>query len=640
MCGIAGVIYANRDRPVDRAMLASMIRTLVHRGPDGEGIHVEAGIGLGVRRLSIIDLETGDQPIASETGDVVVVCNGEIYNHVELRSELEARGHRFRSRSDVETIVHLYEESGAACVERLRGMFGLAVWDRPRRTLLLARDRFGIKPLYYAATGDGLLFASEQKALLASDCVGLDPCMRGFSDLLTKTFVVAPATLFADIRQLEPASVLVYRDGASSISTYWDARFEESPRRQPESRWVEAFREKLEETVRVHLRSDVPVGAWLSPGVDSSSIVALMSKHVSHRIHTATLSFEEPDVDEMRGRRTLLDDGPRDLASRVTTCGPADFERFVEAIWYAEDPTATGLEVPRLLLGEASARDVKVVLTGEGADEILAGYPYYRLDRIMRPLAWLPADVRRLVLLGETLPRRWRRASALWVAPRAIRMPRFLSSIGATNAGALQRSLSPELRSALAPDDAAWDLELPQGFDRWPALSQLQYYDLKVRLPSFVTHTLDRCAMAHSVEARVPFLDHELFELTAQMPPRLKLKGFREKHVLREAVRDLLPTEIVERRKRGLRAPVAQWFRDPLPDFATELLSEGALRRGGWFDPVGVAGLLREHRSGVWNRSAELMVVLAIQVWDALFVSRSLELGASVGRSPCAPSRG
>lgn len=627
MCGITGYAYAISNRPADRDVLRTMTDRLRHRGPDGEGYHTGSGIGLGVRRLSIIDVETGDQPISNEDGSVVVVCDGEIYNYVELRRELQARGHVFRSQSDTEVIVHLYEDLGERCLERLRGMFALAVWDSDAKELLLARDRFGIKPLYYALGGDAIYFGSEQKAILAADVVTKEMDLRGLNDLLTMGFVVAPSTLFAAVRQLSPGSFLLYREGEHSTNTFWDAVFPrhgEEPEERTEEEWATALLEKLDETVRIHLRSDVPVGAWLSPGIDSSAIVALMAKHRTEPIRTMTLGFENPDFDEVRGQRTLADFAEYDLVSRIASCGATDFERFAESIRHAEDPSLTGLEIPRQILAEATSRDVKVVLTGEGSDEILAGYKRFRLDKLLRPLAWLPTSLRRPMLLGDTFPKRWPRASSMLIAPRRIRLPRYASTLGGPSEAGLDHLLSADVKAELARGDVVWDLNLPADFDRWHPLSRLQYYEIKVRLPSLVLHTLDRGSMAHSVEARVPFLDHELFELTAGMPPRLKLRGFREKHVLREAVRLLLPPEIVTRKKRGLSSPIHQWLRGPLPTFAHDLLSDASLRRTGIFEPAGVSRLLDEHRRGRRNWSTELLAVLALQVWDGLFVSGSL----------------
>jgi len=624
MCGIAGIALKEGTRPVDVALLQAMTDRLRHRGPDAEGAFVAAGIGLGSRRLSIIDLETGDQPIANEDGSLVVVCNGEIYNYVELRAELLAAGHEFRTQSDTEVIVHLYEEHGVGCVERLRGMFALALWDSSLRRLFLARDRLGIKPLYYAETARGLTFASEQKAILEADGVPREFSPRGVNDLFTLGFVAAPATLFASVHQLLPATWLLFEDGSVSIHRYWDVKFPSRDEPAPQIReeeWVEALREKLDEVVRLHLRSDVAVGAWLSGGLDSSAIVSLMLRQLGRPIHTASLSFNSPGMDEIRTQRTLLDFPEYDLISRVYVCTARDFTRLPEAMWFSEDPTTSGIEVMRLLTAEASAHDVKVILTGEGADEVFGGYPWFQFDKLLRPLARLPLPVKRMLLLGSLFPKRFPRVSGMFLAGPEMNVDRYRTSVGWGRPAATHRMFSPDLRLRVANAQASgWELELPEAFDRWHPFAQLQYYELNVRLPSFINHTLDRGSMARSVEARVPFLDHELVEFAARIPPSLKMKGLREKHILREAVADLLPREIADRKKRGLRAPTEAWLRGPLPEFAAELFSERSLRRKGYFDPAGVQELLKEHRSGRSDWTYDLLGVLALQLWDEIFV--------------------
>jgi len=624
MCGIAGIALKEGSRPVDAALLQAMTDRLRHRGPDAEGTFSAPGIGLGSRRLSIIDLETGDQPIANEDGSIVVVCNGEIYNYVELRAELLAAGHEFRTQSDTEVIVHLYEEHGVGCVERLRGMFALALWDSSRRRLFLARDRLGIKPLYYAETAQTLYFASEQKALLEADDVPREISPRGVNDLLTLGFVAAPATMFAGIRQLMPGTWLRHEGGSASIHRYWDASFPPRDERAPrvrEDTWVEALGEKLEEVVRLHLRSDVVVGAWLSGGLDSSAIVSLMLRQLGRPVHVASLSFDSPGIDEIRTQRTLLDFPEYDLISRVRVCTAKDFARLPEALWFSEDPSASGIEILRLLAAEESAQDVKVILTGEGADEVFGGYPWFQFDKLLRPLAKLPQPMKRAMMLGSFLPNRYPRIGGMFLATPEMNAERYRVTVGWGRPTVTRRLLSADLASrAVDVEGCAWELDLPKGFSRWHPFAQLQYYELNVRLPSFVNHTLDRCSMARSVEARVPFLDHELVEFAAHIPPSLKMKGLREKHVLREAVADCLPHEIASRKKRGLQAPTTAWLRQPLPEFAADLLSESSLRRKGYFDAAGVRRLLAEHQSSRGTWTYELFAALSLQLWDEIFL--------------------
>jgi asparagine synthase (glutamine-hydrolysing) len=622
MCGICGVVYSDPVRPVERGLLQRMADSLRHRGPDGEGFHLEPGVGFGFRRLSIIDLETGDQPLANEDGSVVVVGNGEIYNFEELRAELAAAGHRFRSRSDIEVIVHLYEEHGPGCLARLRGMFGFALWDARRRRLLLARDRFGIKPLHYAETPEGLFFGSELKALLATGRVERRLDVRALRDLLTLSFVLAPRTLFGSIRQVLPAHYLLYERGALSEHRYWDLDFPAagaSPRRAAGA-WAAELRAKLDESVRLHLRSDVPVGAWLSSGIDSSAVTSLMRRASAQPIPTFSIGFENPRFDEIRQNRILSDFPDYGLVDHRVVCTSRDFERLRRAIWHAEDPQAVGIEIPRLLLSELSARHVKVVLSGEGSDEIFGGYPWFRTHKLIQPFTRLPLGLRSWLARIPALGRRSPRAARLLAASGQMDLARYRLLMGTANVGFDERLLSPELRQALAqPADDGDALRLPERFAGWDSFSQLLYLESRIRLPNFINRLLDSLSMAHGLEVRVPFLDHELVELCAQIPPGLKMRGLEEKYILRRAMEADLPPEIVWRKKRGLAAPFSQWMRQ-LPAFAADLLTTEQLRARGYFEPEVVAALIEQHRSGAANHAKSLLGVLAVQLWDDLFM--------------------
>jgi asparagine synthase (glutamine-hydrolysing) len=623
MCGICGVVARDSSGPIDGPMLERMTDILRHRGPDGRGFLRAPGVGLGVQRLSIVDLETGDQPIAGEDGTVTLVCNGEIYNSPELRTELEGRGHRFRTRSDVEVIVHLYEEQGVECLHRLRGMFAFALWDGPRRRVMLARDRLGIKPLHYAVGPDGLYFGSELKAILESGRIAREVDVHALDDLFTLGFVVAPRTLFKTIRRLLPGEYLLYAEGVVSTHRYWHPRF--PPRGAPlpgrsAHEWAECLRAKLDECVRIHLRSDVPVGTWLSAGVDSSGITSLARRATGGPLQTFTLGFEDPAYDEVGHQKTLDQFPGYDLVNERAVCGANSFELYPKALWHTEDPSAAGIEIPRLILSEASARRVKVVLTGEGADEIFGGYPWFRWDRLLRPLAALPLPVRRLMLLGSLIPTWQPRGSRVLMAPRTMSLTRYRHLIGPVREDAHEAILSPAVRLGAGPgQDGPW---LADGEIRdWTSFAQLQHYEMTVRMPDFVVHTLDRLSMAHGLEARVPFLDHELVELCAQIPPRLKLRGSQEKYILRQALRGALPPEILGRNKRGLQAPVRGWLRGPLPPFAEDLLSPDRLRDKGYFAPDAVRALLEGYRRQTGPAEGpSLLSVLAIQLWDELFV--------------------
>ena len=373
MCGITGVAYRDPSFPGDEKMLRRMMDIVRHRGPDGEGLLLQAGIGLGFRRLSVIDVQTGDQPLSNEDGTVTVICNGEIYNYLELREQLLAAGHRFRTGSDAEVIVHLYEDYGVRCVERLRGMFALALWDTRHRRLMLARDRFGIKPLSYAVTGDGLFFGSEMKSILASGRVAREVQAHAMHELFTVGFILAPHTLLRGIQRLPPAHYLLYQEGVVTIQRYWDLSFptpdQEVPPYRPEE-WAEAVYAKLDESVRLHLRSDVPVGAYLSSGLDSSGVAGLMSRQFTHPVQTFSVSFDDSRFDEIGCNRILSDIDPDHFLKSVTTCGIGDYDLWPKAIWHREDPSLSGGIIPHFLLAKLASQSVKVVLAGEGADEV------------------------------------------------------------------------------------------------------------------------------------------------------------------------------------------------------------------------------------------------------------------------------
>lgn len=600
-----------------------MVGRLTHRGPDGEGFHLAPGIGLGIRRLSIIDLETGAQPISSEDGSVTVVCNGEIYNAPELRNELSAIGHRFRSRSDIEVIVHLYEEYGVQCLDRLRGMFGFALWDASRRRLMLARDRLGIKPLFYAVGRDGLLFGSELKAILAGSNLERTIDVHALKDLLTLGFVLSPKTLFRNIRRLQAGHYLLYHEGSFSVHRYWNLRFPATDDHQPlwtQREWAQALRDKLAESVNIHLRSDVPVGAWLSGGIDSSGIVSLMCEQTPRPVPTFSLAYDDPSYDEVTCARTLKDFGRYDLSHREARFSVRDFELLPKAVWHCEDPFGFGVEMARMRLSQTTSRHVKVVLTGEGADEIFGGYSWFKADRFLRPLTAHCGRVCSFLGRRRWVSRRWPQTGRTLRAPAPMTLTRYKRIIDSGAAEFHESLFSEGLKQELSvegdPDDHG---SLPDDFSRWDPFVQLQFLEMTVRLPDYVTRHLDSTSMAYGLEARVPFLDHELVEFCAGIPPGLKMRWRTEKYILREALRRDLPREIIRRKKRGMAAPYGQWMR-ALPPFAMEMLAEKKLREKGYFSPPMVSRMLLEHREGTTNHARSLMGILGVQLWDDLFV--------------------
>ncbi|MFO7955483.1 MAG: asparagine synthase (glutamine-hydrolyzing) [Candidatus Brocadiia bacterium] len=631
MCGICGMVTPDPERAVGRETLRRMTRVLRHRGPDNCGYHKAPGVALGVCRLSVIDPEGGDQPLHNEDGSLTLVCNGQIYNAPELRAGLQADGHRFATGTDAEVILHLYEEHGPQCISRLRGMFAFALWDERQGRLMLGRDRLGIKPLYYSAEGGALWFGSEMKSiLLGGRRPELDPI--AVEDLFRFGYVLCPRTVFRGIRHLPPAHYLLWEDGGFTLRRYWRISF---PRRgkhpaRPDAReWAEALLEKFRESVRIHLRSDVPVAAWLSAGLDSSAVTALAADITGRPIDTFSLTFEESGYDEVRSQVTLATDDDRVRTNRRVHCTPGDFALLPRVVWHSENVSTSGIEIVQQLLARETRRDYKVVLVGEGSDELFGGYGWFWSDKVLRPLARLPLWLRRLSLLGPLMPRLFPRASRLHTAPAEMNLERYRALTWTGRVEAPSPPFSPDLEALIRGAGPSEDgVVRPDQFHVWHPFNQLQYYDLAVRLPGFGLQMLDHSSMAGSVEARVPFLDHKLVEFCAQIPPGLKMRGRREKHVLREALDGVLPAPLVRRPKKGLRAPYRDWLRGELPEFAAEMLSERALRRKGHFDPGGVVRLLQRHRRGEEGCGRALMGCLVVQLVDEIFLSgRDIEHG-------------
>ncbi|GJL58206.1 MAG: asparagine synthetase B [Nitrospirales bacterium] len=608
MCGLCGVVYSDPKRPVDRDMLHHMTNMMSHRGPGGAGYFVDPGIGLGFRRLSIIDLETGDQPISNEDNSVTVECNGEIYNYKELRQDLEAADHRFRTHSDAEVLVHLYEDYGVRCVDFLRGMFGFAIWDSRHRRLMLARDRLGIKPLSYAIKPGALFFGSELKSILASGCIDRQVDAGAMKELFAVGFVQAPKTLLCSIRRPPPAHYLLHENEKITIQRYWDHSFpsrgEEGFQRSAQE-WAETVRDKLEESVRLHLRSDVPLGCYLSSGIDSSAMAGLMSREISDPIHTFSAAFEDPLFNEIGPKRIFTDFSGYNLRHHITTCRTADFDLLPEMIWHREDPNISSEGIPHMLLARMAAQQVKVVLTGEGSDE---------------PFLNLPLSVRQLIANIPFLRKKYSRSSRAFAAHATMDLSRYTQIIDNASHRSYDDLFSDHLSNIHSSfNDSEPHFFLPKDFEGRNRFAQLQYLDINVRLSDFITRTLDAASMAYGLEARVPFLDHEFVELCSQIPSDLKMRGLQEKHILRRALEGVLPAEILKRRKRGLSAPFWPW-QGLLPEFVADALSESRLHTKGYFNPHSVRHMLQQHQNGKANFGRELIGVLNIQLWDDLFV--------------------
>ncbi|MBW2365113.1 MAG: asparagine synthase (glutamine-hydrolyzing) [Deltaproteobacteria bacterium] len=625
MCGICGVLHFDSKRPVEKEILAAMTDVLRHRGPDSCGFYTSLGIGLGIQRLSIIDLQTGDQPIFNEDRKIAIVSNGEIYNYKELRESLIQKGHRFNTSSDVEVIVHLYEEYGVECLGYLRGMFGFALWDSRSRQLMMARDRLGIKPLHYAVTKDGLYFASEQKSILASNQIQRQIDMNALTDIFSLGYVRAEKTMFSEIRRLLPGHYLLCSNGSVSMQSYWDLNsfFEnEDEQKMTSDQWAEALNAKIKESVRIHLRSDVGVGAWLSPGIDSSTIVSMVSEQLDFPVKTFSLGFENKNADEIGKNKTLDQFKGYNIESKRIFFTEDHFNLLPDTIWYFEDPCLASVGLCGQVLSRETAKHVKVVLTGEGSDELFGGYPWYINDKVLRMASKAPLPLKQIINFSTYIQRKWPRGSFLFLTPMEMNLTRFRRFTGRIRVADTMGNLFSDHIAQEISDFRLWEMdeELPLGFENWHYFQQMQYYDMKVRLPDYINHNLDRASMSYSLEARVPFLDHELVEFCLRIPSHIKLKRFQEKYILRKAMKKNLPAEIVKRKKRGLMSPFKDWLRGNIPDFAEEMLSESSLRKKGYFNPSFVFDILKRFREGDPFWGSALIGVLNVQLWDETFM--------------------
>jgi asparagine synthase (glutamine-hydrolysing) len=624
MCGIVGIVNLNSGESIDEMRLTCMRDVLRHRGPDGEGLFVNGPVGLGHRRLAIVDVAGGHQPMANEDESVWVVLNGEIYNHAALRPGLQAKGHRYRTSSDTETILHLYEEEGDRCVERMQGMFAFAVWDRPRQRLFLARDRLGIKPLYYAVTDHELLFASEIKAILVAS--SLRPALNEaiLPEFLATRFVAGEDTFFRGIRKLMPAHTLSWsREDGFRTRRYWSLPSAVDEIHVPLRQAAQEVRVKLEAAVRSHLMSDVPLGLFLSGGIDSSGLAALMAPMVAEPIRTFAVGFSDPDANELAYARLVA----RSVGAehREVVVSPSEFfAALPELIWHEDEPIAFSSSVPLYFVSRLARPHVKVVLTGEGADELFLGYHRYRVtawnERLGRAY-WTvtPRPLRagiRSAIHGLPWPlRRYAERTALALEP-GVRSLFFENS--AVFSGRFQRAL---LRDPAILTDRDPYAEGLRHYDeaRGGSLERMSHTDLQTYLVELLMKQ-DQMSMAASIESRVPFLDHEFVEHVVTLPGRYKLRGWETKAVLREALRDLVPPQILTRRKMGFPVPVGRWLRGPFWPMVEEfVLGPRALQRG-LFEPSFLRHLGDEHRTGRAEHGDRLWLLANLEIWQRIFL--------------------
>jgi asparagine synthase (glutamine-hydrolysing) len=635
MCGIAGIV-SFEGRPVDLDELRRMCAVMVHRGPDDEGFYLSPEAGLGMRRLSIIDLKTGHQPVRNEDGSIWVVFNGELYNFRDLRRELEQRGHVFSTMTDTEAIAHLYEEYGTRCVEKMRGMFAFAVWDARRHQLLVGRDRLGIKPLYYAHVGGRLLFASEVKALLQLPEVERRLSWSAVSHLFTFLSTPRSDSIVADVRKLEPGHILVAAPGAGfRIERYWDIAFQPEYGRS-ETYFVERLRDLLEESVSLHLASDVPLGAFLSGGIDSSAVVATMARLTDRPVKTFSIGFREPDFTELEHARLVARQFHTE--HHELTLEPDVLDVIEDIAWHLDEPFGDSSALPTYMVSKLASDHVTVVLSGDGGDELFAGYDKYVVEARERRYA-LPAPARRAlgaiagIIPEGTRGRNFLRHLALGGADR------YLDASTLFRRDQMQKLFRTEAFELLASYDPWWEAtrDLAKGGGGW--LAALQYLDLKGYLPLDILTKVDRMSMAHSVEARVPLLDHKLVEFAATIPSELQLRDGTTKYLFKRAMRGILPAQIIGRPKHGFGVPLGRWFRGQLASFVRDLLLSETSRRRGIFNPAYIEQLLERNERGR-ELDFPLWTLISFELWCRIFLDGRSTPAVGAGQGAAAAVAG
>jgi asparagine synthase (glutamine-hydrolysing) len=621
MCGICGFVSSSHGQPIDRDTLKRMCQLLYHRGPDDEGFFIDGCAGLGVRRLSIIDLVTGHQPMCNERGTIWLVFNGEIYNYKELRSQLKNKGHIFKSNSDSEVIIHAYEEYGDKFIDQLNGMFAFSLWDAPRKRLLLVRDRLGIKPLYYATSRDQLVFGSELKAVITHPGI---PCEIDYESLdlfLTLEYIPSPRTIIRGVNKLPPGHLLIFQNGNVSVEQYWDVAAKEIHCRNHEC--VEQLAALIQESVRLRLISDVPVGAFLSGGIDSSTVTAFMSTSTSDPVQAFSIGFQDDTYDELSfARKAAAHFG---AVHHTEILQPDIVELSLQLIGHLDEPLADFSIFPTYLVSKMASRHVKVVLSGDGGDEIFAGYDTYVAQQFDAIYSNLPAHLRRdsLPKIMSLIPpqrakkgvinkaKRFIEGAALEESLQHSRWMIFLNPADRTNL--YQPWLQAELNGSMAISVLGSQFNRVAQFD---ALTQQQYVDIKTYLADNILTKVDRMSMAASIEARVPLLDHNIVEFALNLPKSLKLNRLQTKVALRRLASNRVPEGILNKPKQGFSIPLKHWLRGPLKPMMTDLLSQETVRSRGYFKPQTVSRWVQEHLDGRANHSHRLWALMVMELWQ------------------------
>ena len=632
MCGICG-IYRSDGGPIDRSVLARMISIMAHRGPDGIGSYLDRGIGLGHRRLSIIDIEGGAQPLSNEDYSLQIVFNGEIYNYVELKRELEKSGHTFKTHSDTEVIIHAYEEWGVGCLNRFNGIFAFAIWDASAKKLFLARDHLGVKPLYYLQSGGKLLFASEIKSILQDDRSPREVDLKSLGELFTFRYVPSPNTIFKGIKKLPPAHWMLCSAGQFKIEKYWPW-VPVIDQGRKESDLIEEYRELLQDVVKLQLRSDVPVGLFLSSGVYSSALLAMMRKNVSGRIHTFTIGFKD-------GQKTNETDDARNIARIFDTehdemiVGPEDYEKYFDRLlWDLEEPIGHEPAGAFYFVSKIASEKVKVVLTGQGADEPWAGYRRYIGVKLSKTYSRLPLPVTnsfKKFVLTFLKHEGLRRGVCSLNEPDIL--TRFAMMYSFFSPDMKERLFQDWVKEAMSPgiDESKEALRRLQsevsGLD---PLAQMLYIDTRASLPDDLLTVNDKTSMTNSLEARVPYLDHRLIEFVERIPSHFKLRGFSGKYIHKKAIEKWLPRAVVYRKKKGFDNPIEFWFRGKMNGYLVDCLLGSGSAAGQYFDRTYLGDLIRLHGQGSRLYLRHIYLLLCFELWHRQFIQSrpNLECGA------------
>jgi asparagine synthase (glutamine-hydrolysing) len=621
MCGICGIFLLNHENRANRDLLQRMNRTMTHRGPDDEGYLVSGQVGLAMRRLSIIDLQSGHQPIPNEDETLWIVFNGEIYNYPELRVELAAKGHIFRTRSDTEVIVHLYEEMGEDCVTRLNGMFAFAVWDSHHRRLFLARDRLGIKPLFYSYDpGRGLYFGSELKAVLAAG-VDRTPDYQALYDYLSLMYVPTPATAFASVRKLPPACSLTCSREGLQVRQYWDIPLPENGEEEPGGKnYEEEVLDLVETAIRRQMISDVPIAALLSGGLDSTTVAAVMAKKLRVPFRTFTAGFDRKSYDESGEARLVATTlGTEHVEETVR---PDMIESIPDLLTFFDEPFADYSAIPTFLVSKLAAKHVKVVLTGDGGDEVFAGYPTHVAYRVSRIFTAIPRFIREGLInpLVMALPTSMERISFDYMAKRFVTGADLPLERGhywwkvIFNEEEKKSLVKPDFLKDMRDTFEIFDVHFKKALHAHP-LNRLLYVDAKTFLLDDNLVKVDRMTMANSLEARVPLLDHELLERVARMPPHVKSRGLETKRLLRRAVRKLLPPEIRKGKKKGFTPPLPFWIRNELRELLLDYFSKERIRATRFLNEEYCVQVLNEHLRGEKDNNRKIWTIFALLCW-------------------------